>query len=150
MLRIKYHVCFCLLAVFFAFFSHQLIGQPRLEWSDLTNISFMTYQDRTAGIAYMKPIFQEKVMKLNKQEISITGYMIPLDVEGYQYVLSAYPNASCFFCGGAGKESVIEIFLKNFDKRYEIDEIVTLKGVLELNDGEMGLCYKLNEAEEVK
>ncbi|MCI4667796.1 MAG: DUF3299 domain-containing protein [Bacteroidia bacterium] len=126
-----------------------LVGQTELEWKDFTNITFITATNET-GYAFMKPIFQDKIMKLEGKEVQLTGYMIPLDVDGRQYVISAYPNASCFFCGAAGKESVVEVQLKSFDKRYEVDEIVTLKGKLILSDGEMGLCYSLIDAEQVK
>lgn len=124
-------------------------GQTVLNWEDFTNISFVTASG-SLGYAFMKPIFRDKLMELDGEEVQITGYMIPLDVEGYQYVISAYPNASCFFCGSAGKESVVEVFLKSFDKKYEVDEIIDLKGILELSDGEDGLCYKLKNAQEVK
>lgn len=124
-------------------------AQTQLKWEDFTDISFVTAPGEN-GYSFMKPIFQDKLIQLNGKLVQITGYMIPLDVEGRQYVISAYPNASCFFCGSAGKESVVEVFLERFDKKYEVDEILTLEGKLELSDREGSLCYKLRNAVEAK
>ena len=49
-----------------------------------------------------------------------------------EYALSAFPFSSCFFCGAAGPESVLELDLKH-QQEYLTDEVITFKGVLELN-----------------
>ena len=102
---------FCLIPVFFL---QSVSAQTALEWTDFTNISFVTAPSPTEGYSYMKPIFQDRLMELDGKEVQVTGYVIPLDVEGYQYVISAYPNSSCFFCGGAVKESVVVLFLISY------------------------------------
>ncbi|MEL6627254.1 MAG: DUF3299 domain-containing protein [Bacteroidota bacterium] len=127
----------------------QSYGQVVLGWDDLGKISFTTAKDDESGYAYMKPIFSEKVEEMNGKRVQITGYMIPLDTEGYEYVVSAYPNSACFFCGGAGKESVVELDLETYDRRYEVDEIVQMEGIFELNEDQFGLCYRLIGAKPV-
>ena len=77
----------------------------------------------------------------------ISGYVLPMDVSGEAYVLSAFPFASCFFCGGAGQESVVELRLKNFSQSFETDEFLSFTGVLKLNKEELELNYILDVAE---
>ncbi|MEM7660041.1 MAG: DUF3299 domain-containing protein, partial [Bacteroidota bacterium] len=79
----------------------------------------------------------------------IKGYMLPIDLEGNAYYLSAYPFSSCFFCGGAGQESVMELRLKKAKQSFQQDEFVTLRGRLRLNNRELELNYILEEVERV-
>ena len=72
----------------------------------------------------------------------ITGYMIPVDVDEDFYVLSRYPFANCFFCGGAGPESVIDLrFPDKSERAYQTDERLTFKGTLRLNSDDV---YQMN------
>jgi hypothetical protein len=93
------------------------------------------------------PKFSPEVKALDGKEIVISGYVLPTDLyEGNFVVLSAYPMAQCFFCGGAGPESVIEVYTRN-KRRSFATERVTFKGKLELNDNDYShLIYKLNDA----
>ncbi|MCB0847224.1 MAG: DUF3299 domain-containing protein, partial [Bacteroidetes bacterium] len=66
------------------------------------------------------------------------------------YALSANPFASCFFCGNAGPESVMDLELTSYDKVYFTDDYVTFQGKLILNDSDLNkMCYVLEEAEEI-
>ncbi len=66
-----------------------------------------------------------------------------------QYVLSAYPYSMCFFCGGAGPESVMGLKLKK-NRKFKTDEIHLFKGTLELNANDIyELNYILADAEVV-
>ena len=103
-----------------------------------------------AGDMFDKPKFSKVVKALEGQEITIKGYILPLDVDGTHYVLSANPYSACFFCGGAGPESVMELWLVNYDKRYKTDDVVTFKGVLMLNKEPLGLSYILKDATPVE
>ena len=129
----------------FLIISVKTSAQSSLTWDELGRISFTTAKNETSGYSYMKPIFSDKVEDLDGKTIRITGYMIPLDTDGFEYVISAYPNSACFSCGGAGKESVVELELQSYERRYEVDEIVTFEGTYELNLDEFGLCYRLLE-----
>jgi len=68
---------------------------------------------------------------------------------GISYVLSKNNNANCFFCGGAGPETVLELeMLPGTARRYKMDEIKTFKGILQLNvSNENQLTYVLIKAE---
>ena len=97
------------------------------------------------------PVFADDVKKLDGQEITIKGYIIP--IEGYksheEFVFSAFPYSMCFFCGGAGPETVMEVFASEAVKY--TDDPVTLKGKLELNNDDINrLIYSLHDAVLVK
>ena len=88
---------------------------------------------------------------LNGKEVTVKGYIIP--VEGYKnhqkFVFSTFPYNICFFCGGAGLETVMEIYADEAVK-YTSDPVV-LKGKLELNASDFNrLIYALNGATLVK
>ena len=76
------------------------------------------------------------------KECYITGYMIPVDVDEDFYVLSRYPFANCFFCGGAGPESVVDLrFPDKAERSYQTDDRLTFKGTLRLNSDDV---YQMN------
>ena len=54
---------------------------------------------------YWKPVFGPQVLAAEGQDVYITGYVIPVDLDEDFYVLSRYPFANCFFCGGAGPKA---------------------------------------------
>lgn len=51
-------------------------------------------------------------------------------------MLSALPFSSCFFCGGAGPETVAEIQMEKIPALAP-DQIVKVKGRLRLNDSDI-------------
>lgn len=138
--------------IFFALvcsFSASLQAQEQVTWEILGQVQYKAYYNIGAGEAFQKPKFSPTIKKLDGQEVIIKGYMMPLDVDGNIYVLSANPYAACFFCGGAGPESVMELWLKDTDKRYKMDQIVTFKGKFMVNSEPYGLCYILQDADPV-
>ena len=117
-----------------------LFGQTNIDWKTLEDVSFTEkYNDEFATYILIAK-FGESVQKLKGKTVRISGYIIPLDVEQNQYVLSANPFASCFFCGGAGPETVIDLYFTEKVK-YRTDQYVTIEGVLDLNKDDV---YKLN------
>lgn len=108
-------------------------GQTTLEWSNLENVDFMEDYDRERQEWSLKAEFSEQIQGLNGQEIIITGYIIPLDVSGNVYALSAFAFSSCFFCGGAGPETVMGLEFTADPPRMHTDDVVQLKGTLELH-----------------
>jgi hypothetical protein len=69
------------------------------------------------------------------------GYGDFVDYDEDFYVISRYPFANCFFCGGAGPESVVDLRFKGKTRRYETDERLTFKGVFALNANDI---YQMN------
>lgn len=120
-------------------------------WKTLAKISYKKEYDELMGFKIDKPVFSETVRLLEGKELTIKGYIIPTD--GYkshkEFVFSAFPYSMCFFCGGAGPETVMEVEAVEGIK-YSADA-VTIKGILKLNDKDINrLMYKLVNVKLVK
>ncbi|MDZ7845758.1 MAG: hypothetical protein U5L96_02695 [Owenweeksia sp.] len=85
--------------------------------------------------------------QFENREVAIAGYLIPIDIEAQKYALSKNPFTSCFFCGGAGPETVIELRFAEPPGRFATDEYLMIKGNLHLNRSGSGLFFILNDAE---
>ncbi|MEO1218620.1 MAG: hypothetical protein AAFY45_34130 [Bacteroidota bacterium] len=125
-----------------------LHGQENISWKDLQNLSYEMSYDSAADYMMMTPVYGEDLLRLQGQLVKIRGYILPMDTEGSAYVLSAFPFSSCFFCGGGGKETVVELILTG-NKNYRVDQIKTFEGKLKLNEDPFGLNYILEEAKEM-
>ena len=128
-----------------------LLSQTDNIWKSLAKISYKKEYDELMGFKVDKPVFSESVKALDNNEVTIKGYIIP--IEGYkshkEFIFSAFPYSMCFFCGGAGPETVMEVEAVEGIK-YSADAI-TIKGNLKLNDKDINrLMYKLVNAKLVK
>lgn len=120
-------------------------------WKTLARIKFKKQYDDFMGFDVSVPVFSEAVKALDGKEITIRGYIIP--TEGYkshkEFVFSAFPYNMCYFCGGAGPESVMEVSAIEAIKYTA--EPVTIKGILQLNSGDINqLIYSMTKATLVK
>lgn len=120
-------------------------------WNTLAKITFKKEYDEMLGFKVDVPVFSDQVQAMDGEEIEIKGYVIP--VEGYkshtEFVFSAFPYNMCFFCGGAGPESVMEVYADEPIKYSP--EPITIKGTLELNATDVNrLIYALDGATLVK
>jgi uncharacterized membrane protein YcgQ (UPF0703/DUF1980 family) len=82
--------------------------------------------------------------------VTVSGFYIPLDMNASNIaVLSKFPMAECFFCGGAGPESIVVGYLKNKpNRKIKTDEIVKIRGKLKLNENDIDeLNFILQDAE---
>ncbi len=126
-------------------------AQTENVWKTLSKITYKKQMDEILGFNVDMPVFSEDIKELEGKEITIKGYIIP--VEGYkshkEFVFSAFPYNMCFFCGGAGPETVMEVYASEPIK-YTAKQ-VTIKGKLELNDEDINrLMYAINDAVLVK
>ncbi|ASZ10142.1 hypothetical protein KTO58_25090 [Chitinophaga pendula] len=122
----------------------------RIRWNQLKDVVFNRVWDEKLDMPMLYPQFSRNIKALNGLYIIISGYVIPLDVKGGVYVLSANPNSSCFFCGGAGPESVMTLKLKKGQPRFETDDYLSFQGTLRLNEKNIyELYYNLDRAEAV-
>ncbi len=117
-------------------------------WKTLGKITFTKQYDELLGFKVDVPVFSPEIKKLEGKTIQLKGYIIP--VEGYrshkEFIFSAFPYNMCFFCGGAGPETVMEV--KTIHPVKYTTEPITLKGTLRLNDKDINrLMYWLEEAE---
>jgi len=113
-----------------------------LTWQVLSDVEFTDVYLEELDAYYWMPEFGPKVIGAEGKTFFITGYMIPVDVDEDFYVLSRYPFANCFFCGGAGPESVIDLRFPNKIKRtYQTDDRLSFQGTLRLNSDDV---YQMN------
>jgi hypothetical protein len=126
-----------------------IFGKPHL-YLTFDHLKQVTFREdiSTEGYYFLKPFFGADVQRLNHKPVNIRGFLVPVSHSEGFYALSALPYQSCFFCGGAGPESVIDIrFLSRPDLPKTADAIITLAGTLRLNDSSFyDLCYILEGA----
>ncbi len=141
------------LIIFLSFFGNSFAqsGEAKIiDWKLLSKVDFVDKYYDEYEAWYLYPEFSSKIKKLDGEKVIIKGYIIPMDVEGGVYALSAYPFSSCFFCGGAGPESVMSLKFDGNRRKYKTDDVVTFTGTLELNATNVDdFNYILNNATEI-
>ncbi len=120
-------------------------------WKTLSKLTYKKQMDEVLGFKIDVPVFSEPIKVLEGTEVQLKGYIIP--VEGYkshnEFIFSAYPYNMCFFCGGAGPETVMEV--KSLEPIKYVADQITLKGKLVLNAEDINrLMYILEDASQVK
>ncbi len=119
-------------------------------WKTLSKITFKKQYDEMMGFKVDVPVFSDEVKALEGKEITIKGYIIP--VEGYkshkEFIFSAFPYNMCYFCGGAGPETVMEV--SSLEPVKYTTEPITIKGILQLNNGDINkLIYSIQKVTKV-
>jgi len=119
------------------------------SWKTLADVKWIKKHNKEFDEYINYPKFGENIKKYNNKEVVISGYFLPVEVDGNYIVISALPYQSCFFCGGGGIETVMEVYLK---KKKKIKSLkITVKGKLQLNvDDVEHLVYLLKDAEIVE
>jgi hypothetical protein len=116
-------------------------------WKTLSKITYKKEYDELMGFKIDKPVFSDDIKKLDGEIVTVKGFIIP--TEGYkshkEFIFSAFPYSMCFFCGGAGPETVMEVVTSEAVKYTA--EAITLRGKLILNADDINrLMYGLEEA----
>lgn len=137
-----------LMALSFSAFSQTALKDN--TWKTLSKLTYKKEYDETLGMKIDVPVFGAEVKALSGKEVTVKGYIIPTD--GYksqkEFVFSAFPYNMCFFCGGAGPETVMEVNAKN-PIQYT-SEPIYIKGILRLNGSDVNrLIYTLDRAEKL-
>jgi len=149
MLKIKSQLIFLVLFSFIGWSNLQ--AQRELTWKTLADAEFNSVLIEEIDAYFWKPTFSAQIKALEGEEVFISGYVIPVDLDANYYVLSRFPFANCFFCGGAGPESVIDLRFKGINRAYKTDERLSFKGKLKLNDSDIyQMTYILVDAVEYK
>jgi hypothetical protein len=108
-------------------------------WALFSKTRFVEKLNREYAMYFLYPAFPDELRAWEGKEVELSGFHIPIDVgTSKMVVLSKYPMVECFFCGGAGPESVAVVYLKEKPgRRLKTDEIVSVKGILELNEDDV-------------
>ena len=117
-----------------------------------TGMKEYTFDDKEGNeyIGY-RPVFSEKIRKLDSQDILVQGYMFPLEQDDEQslFLLGPFP-LSCPYHPHTQSNLLIEVHAKK-PVLFSYDA-VNIKGELELvaKDDEYNMFYRLKNAELVK
>ena len=137
-------LCFFLLL----FITKISFGQIEITWKTLEDVEFTDTYLEELDAYYYYPYFGPNVNALEGQEVILRGFVLAIDPVERYYILSKGPYASCFFCGGAGPETIVELELKSDKDYFLMDELITMKGILKLNADDIYKCnYILENAE---
>jgi len=130
--------------------------EPVGPWKDLLELKFSINYDEEVDDVIFKPKFTPKIKAYENKIIEVEGFIIPYEIasnsmgdlndDGQKFMFSAFPLASCFFCGGAGAESVMEVSPK--DPIEYTTKKIKIKGRLELNETDyLKLPYLIKNVE---
>ncbi len=126
-------------------YSAQILPEVKgvVSWKTLAQVMPVKQKDRFV------PQFSDGVTKLDKQEVRLQGFMMPLDMGEKQkrFILTAVPP-SCAFCMPAGPDALVEVEAKSAIK-YGFEPIVLSGKFSVLKDNPMGLYYRLTDAVQI-
>ncbi|MEM6633720.1 MAG: hypothetical protein AAF694_28870 [Bacteroidota bacterium] len=129
-----------------------IVGFGLLTWDILRLVTFEKKFYETEGQYFDYPVYEQEVKDLEGKPVYISGYLLPINPDSNIYVLSENTFSSCFFCGQAGPESIVELTLaEKLDKSYTTDQWIAFKGTLRLNADDLDhLYYILEDAIELE
>jgi len=141
----------CCALITFCFVTSTTAQEP-IDWKVLADVRFTSHYSKDLAAYYLVPKFGSTVSKLEAQEVMLSGYFIPFNEQQQFFILSKFPLSACYFCGAAGPETIVELQLKpEAVERFRMDEVLTFKGTLKLNDNDLDHCnYILQNAEPIK
>ncbi|MEM7382042.1 MAG: hypothetical protein AAF361_12710 [Bacteroidota bacterium] len=133
-----------LIVLFVAFSCSFVAAQEQLTWEDFADVSFEPVYNEEYGVHFLMPKFGEKIKAYRGKNISIKGYFLDISGSGEVFLVSQNPMASCFFCGAAGPETIVEVIFKE-KPDFKTDQIVVVTGVLDLNANNVAHCNYILE-----
>lgn len=107
-----------------------MLGQDAI-WLTLGKTSTSPQMDEDLGIMVSTPTYPPEVEALDGKMVTIKGYIIPTEIDLGYFAYSAYPFETCFFCGQAGIETVMEVQAK--EEITFTSKRIALRGRLKLN-----------------
>lgn len=126
---------------------------PKFDaWNEFAKTKFEPKYYEKLGEYLFYPSFPESLKSLEGKEITVEGFYVPFaPEEGNYIILSKYPMSQCFFCGGGGPESIAEVTFKVDPGKFQVDDLITVKGKLKLNASDIEhVNFILEEAVQVK
>lgn len=126
---------------------------PSVEegWPLFSRVEFVDKFFKSENTYYLTPVFNEEMQKKQGKMVELSGFYIPFEMPDNTLIISKNPYASCFFCGGAGPETVAEVTFKSKIPKLELDQRIRVRGKLRLNDSDVNhMCFQLYDAEFVE
>jgi uncharacterized protein len=115
-----------------------------VSWKTLSQVEPVKKDGR------MIPAFSAEIMGLDRTDVKVQGFMIPLDIGEKQkrFLLSAVPP-HCQFCLPAGPDEIVEIEAKS-PVSYTFDPIVVGGKFSVVKDDATGILYRMTGASRVE
>jgi len=140
----------CIQIMLFIFLSSYCTSTyAQSTWATLSMVTFEKKYDENMGFEVEVPTVNPIVKALDGKEIEVDGYIIPLEgkVKQSHFMLSSLPVNMCFFCGKAGPETAMQVFMDQSKTVSFSDEKIKVKGILRINESDSnGLLYTLENA----
>lgn len=113
----------------FVMLSVTAFSQKKITWRNVVDIYAkefrLTEKNSTSTINKQTMSLDDVIDK----KVTIVGYFLDLDPNGEWYILSKNPFATCFFCGKAGPETILELVGFKNKKKFKSDDMVEVTGV---------------------
>ena len=139
----------CFLILLLSMLGNLLVSQSRDMWSTLGMVTFQSTFNQEYMMETKIPKISPSVEKIDGSVIEVEGYIIPLTGQLTQshFMLSKFPQSTCFFCGKAGPETAMQVFMRD-NKKVKINERkVKVRGTLIVNPKDASsLLYTLEDA----
>lgn len=104
------------------------------SWNEFAKTKFEPKYYEKMGEYLFYPNFPTELKAMEGKEITVQGFYVPFAPEDGDYIIiSKYPMSQCFFCGGGGPESIAEVNFTKYSGRFQVDDLITVKGKLKLN-----------------
>ncbi|OEK04018.1 hypothetical protein [Roseivirga misakiensis] len=131
-----------------------LFGNPATNepegWDIFKKVVFTPTYFEEIDSYFDVPTFNNELKALDGKTITLSGFYVSFDIDG-AFILSGMPLSSCFFCGGAGPETVAEVRMKKIPDDLQIDDFIKVQGKLELNAKNIDhMNFIINEAKVIK
>jgi hypothetical protein len=112
----------------------ELCAQETDFWQVLAEVSYESKPVAGDDREMDSPKCSKRLQSWDGKKVTLKGYLIPLSEFGGKdaYMLSSLPFNNCFFCGGAGPETIVEVQVKQSLKF--TSERIVVEGILMLND----------------
>lgn len=107
-------------------------AQTQISWDDFADVRFELEYNKKEAAHLMTPKFGSRISKMNGKEVEFIGYFLDISADGSIFLISSNPMATCFFCGAAGPESVVELQFES-KPNFNTDDVIRVSGILELN-----------------
>jgi hypothetical protein len=133
---------------FFVAISTSVFSQQKITWTDVVEIYAKEFRLKEKNPTSKINKNTMSLSDVANKKVTIRGYFLDLDPDGKWYMLSKNPFATCFFCGKAGPETILELLdYKNVKKKFKSDDLVEVTGVFNaIYDLEEKVSFVLEKA----
>lgn len=131
----------------FSYLGKDPLPSGTIPWQLLRQVKLV--EEKKNGKTTSRPEFSAQLKELNRQQVKVYGFVLPLSTSAKQkhFLISPLPT-HCPFCVSQGPDSMIEV-LARIPVEYSNWDPIVISGQLELvNDS--SLYYRLIDAEAVK